>query len=600
MSWKQRKFCGEVVEKNIGQTILLNGWVDAIRDHGAVLFLHIRDVTGLVQVVFKPEQTKAYETAQALRSEWVVEIIGTVHKRDISTFNPHISTGELEVVVDTITILNKAETPPFLISEKGFGDVQQADLVDEETRLRYRYLDLRRAPMQHNLISRYTFLKMVRDYLHENRFIEIETPVLTKSTPEGARDYLVPSRTHTNKFFALPQSPQLFKQLLMMSGFERYFQIVKCFRDEDLRPNRQPEFTQIDLEASFIDETYIFELLEGLMVLLFKKIGVELSTPFPKITYKDSMEKYGNDRPDLRFGWDMVDVTSVFKNTSYKIFNSIVHSGGLIKGINLKQQASKLSKNVLQDDLAKTLIQKLGAKGLTWMKVENGQLESNIVQFFSETEKNELFPLMKAEDGDVLVFVADTNHATVLQALGQFRTIMAERLGLIAPNTFFPCWVVDFPLFETSAEGSLTSVHHPFTQAQVPLEGLSTTDLLKVNARAYDLVINGEEVGGGSIRIHNWDQQQHIFSLLGLSEADINEKFGFFVKALKFGAPPHGGLALGVDRLISMLLQTESIREVIAFPKNRVAYCPLTQAPDFVSPKQLSDLHIQTLSPEEA
>ncbi len=595
MKWQQRRLCGDINKSDIGQSVVLFGWIDAIRDHGSLLFFHLRDVSGLVQLVFNSTDATA-ELAQQLRSEWVVQIEGVVSERLKETVNPHIATGALEILVTSLVILNKAETPPFLISEKGFGESSNTtDNVDEETRLKYRFLDLRRATMQKNIQSRYAFVKIIRDYLHAHRFIEIETPFLTKSTPEGARDYLVPSRTHPNKFFALPQSPQLFKQLLMMSGFDRYYQIVRCFRDEDLRPNRQPEFTQVDLEASFIDESFIFQLLEGLMIDLFGSIGVQFQAPFPRITYQDSMSLYGNDRPDIRFGWKMVDVTQVFAQTSYKIFNTIVSSKGIIKGINLKGQASKLSKNVLQDDLAKTLIQRLGAKGLTWMKVENGQLESNIVQFFSESEKQTLFPLMDAQDGDVLVFVADTNHQLVNQALGQFRTIMAERLGIIQPNTFAPCWVVDFPLFERSDE-RLSSVHHPFTQPQVSLEGLSEEQLLSVNARAYDLVINGEEVGGGSIRIHNWDQQQQIFSLLGLSPEDIESKFGFFVKALKYGTPPHGGLALGVDRLISMLLQTDSIRDVIAFPKNRVAYCPLTQAPDFVAEKQLQELFIQTVS----
>lgn len=588
MTWQDRQWCGELRESLVAQSVVLYGWVDAVRDHGHLLFIHLRDISGMVQVVFGPE-LPFYALARQLRSEFVIELKGTLKRRDPGTNNPHLATGTLEVIASELTVLNKANTPPFEISEHGFSGEESVFKVEEETRLRYRYLDLRRPSMQQHLIQRSTLLKKVRDYLHDRRFIEVETPMLTKSTPEGARDYLVPSRVHPGSFYALPQSPQLFKQLLMMSSLDRYFQIVKCFRDEDLRPNRQPEFTQVDLEASFIDETFIYDLLEGLLVQLFAHVGVTLPRPFPTITYDESMRLYGNDRPDLRFGWTMVDVTSVFSQTGYKIFQQISTGGGLIKGLNLTGQSPNLSKNVLQEELAKGLIPKLGGKGMTWMRVENGQLESNIVQFFSEAEKSSIMSLMNAKDGDVLVFVADFDSALVNQVLGQFRVIMGERLGQIDEKAFAPCWVVDFPMFE-KGDGRLTSVHHPFTQPQSEIKGLSEAELLKVKARAYDVVVNGEELGGGSIRIHSPQMQEDVFKILGFTSDQIEAQFGFFVKALQYGTPPHGGLALGVDRLVSMLLGVDSIREVMAFPKNRMAFCPLTQSPSGVSQAQLDDL----------
>lgn len=587
-----RHYCGEI--KATDTHVTLFGWVDTIRDHGHLLFVHLRDISGIVQLVFNPENASCYALAQQLRSEYVIEVTGTVSKRSEDTYNPHLSTGTLEIKVASLTLLNESDTPPFLVSEKDALGVTHTGAVDEDLRLKYRYLDLRKPSIANNLIQRYKLIKLIRDTLDAQRFLELETPTLTKSTPEGARDYLVPSRVHPGKFYALPQSPQLFKQLLMMSGMDRYFQIVKCYRDEDLRPNRQPEFTQMDLEASFIDESFIYELMEELMVKLFASQGHTLKAPFLRLTYDDAMNKYGSDKPDLRFGLEMITMTDVFADTSYKIFNSIVKSGGLIKGINLKGQAENLSKNVLQEEFAKVLIPKLGGKGMTWMKVENGKLDSNIVQFFNEAEQAQIIERMHAQDGDVLFFIADTKHSLVNDVLGKFRVYIAERQGLI-PEGFFPCWVVDFPMFELQ-DNRLYAVHHPFTQAQTPLTGSETqADLLNAKARAYDLVINGEEIGGGSIRIHQWDQQQKLFELLGLTPEEIEEKFGFFVKALKYGTPPHGGIALGVDRLVSMLLNTDSIRDVIAFPKNRMAYCPLTQAPDTVKDEQLKELHIKIL-----
>ena len=448
--------------------------------------------------------------------------------------------------------------------------------------------------MQQHLFKRYRILKVIRDYLDKEGFIEVETPVLTKSTPEGARDYLVPSRTHEGHFYALPQSPQLFKQLLMVGGFERYFQVVKCFRDEDLRPNRQPEFTQLDMEASFIDETFIYNLIEPLITKAFEIGDIKLEGPFPHITYQESMDKYGCDRPDLRFGLEMINVTEIFKNTSYKIFQSISQSNGLIKGINIKGMADQMSKSMLQEDLAKKVIPSLGAKGMTWMKVLDGKLESNIVQFLSEDEQKNIIQQLDGQNGDVLIFIADTDHALVNDVLGRFRLYIANRLNIIPKNVYKACWVVDFPLYERK-DGRLHSVHHPFTTPKVDITKITDQDeLLKVTAIAYDIVVNGEELGGGSIRIHDPNIQSKIFKDLGLTPEQIEQKFGFFINAFKYGTPPHGGLAIGVDRLTSMVLGLENIREVIAFPKNRVAYCPMTQAPSPVTDDQLSDLHIRT------
>lgn len=587
MNWKERLYCAGVSDENLEMPVVLYGWVDTIRDHGHLLFIHLRDRSGIVQLVIDP---KVHAIAEKLRSEDVVEILGTVRKRTEDTINAQLKTGSLEVVVTAITRLTEADTPPFLITEK---DASEPFHVDEELRLKYRYLDLRRPSMQQNLIKRYRLIKIIRDFLDEHGFIEVETPVLTKSTPEGARDYLVPSRTHEGKFFALPQSPQLFKQLLMVSGLDRYFQIVKCFRDEDLRPNRQPEFTQVDLEASFIDEEFIYQLLEALMIRLYAHEGVTLSAPFPRISYADSMARFGNDRPDIRFGMELIDVTEVVRSVQYQIFQTILSKKGLIKGLTIKNAADKLSKNVMQEEIAKKVIPQMGAKGLTWMKVVDGKLDSNIVQFFSDAEQAALISAMGAEEGDILTFIADTNHGLVSDVLGRFRLYIAERLGLLDSSVVAPCWVTDFPLYER-AENGLSSVHHPFTAPQEDISLIEDTEaLLRVNAKAYDLVINGEEVGGGSIRIHDPKIQEKVFRDLGLSETDIQEKFGFFVNAFKFGTPPHGGLALGVDRLVSMILKKDSIREVIAFPKNRVAYCPLTQAPSDVAESQLKELKLE-------
>ncbi len=589
VTWRNRRYCGDITEADLGNQVHLAGWVDTVRDHGHLLFVHLRDVKGIVQIVFDPRQSESYALAQLLRSEFVVSVMGTVHQRSDDTVNTKLVTGYLEVHCDQLEVVSTSETPPFLISEK---DGDHGVTVDEELRLKYRYLDIRRPIVQRNLLVRHQILQAARTFLSDNGFCEVDTPVLTKSTPEGARDYLVPSRVHQGKFYALPQSPQLFKQLLMIGGLDRYFQITKCFRDEDLRPNRQPEFTQIDLEASFIDESFVMELVEGLVVRLFGVAGVSIPTPFPTITYADSMARFGNDHPDMRFGMEMVDVTDAVRTVNYNIFKTIIAAGGTIKGITVKGQSERLSKNVLQEEFAKKVVPALGARGMTWMRCEGGKLQSNIVQFFTDEEQTLLIQRMGADDGDVLMFIADSNPRLVDDVLGRFRIHVADYLGVIPENTVSPCWVTDFPLFELVG-GKLSAMHHPFTQpAGAVQSSMAPGDLAQMSARAYDVVINGVEIGGGSIRIHSPDQQQQIFEILGLQPEEIQEKFGFFIDAFRYGPPPHGGLAIGLDRLVAMILGTDSIRDVIAFPKNRMAVCPMTQAPDLVHPEQLADLGV--------
>lgn len=595
MTENVRSYCGNLSIADAGREIHLAGWVDALRDHGEVLFIHLRDLTGVVQVVFSPQLTPSHicRRAATLRNEFCVAVSGSIHERAEGTENPHINTGSIEVMARDLSILNRAATLPFAISEKAMvagGAAGGTDPVSEELRLRYRYLDLRRPSMQQHLVKRYRILKTARDVLDGRGFVEIETPMLTKSTPEGARDYLVPSRHHPKHFYALPQSPQLFKQLLMVAGFERYFQVVRCFRDEDLRPNRQPEFTQLDLEASFIDEESIFGLVEEMVVGMFAVGGITLARPFPRMTHRDAMDLYGTDRPDTRFDLGFVEATDIFEDTQYGIFKQIIQRSGRIKGINVRGQSEKLSKNVLQNEYAKEIVPSFGARGMTWMRVADGGLESNIVQFFSERERRVLLERFGAEDGDVILMIADASYDLVLSALGQLRLHLAERLGLAPDGTFCPLWVTDFPLFEGTEDG-VTSNHHPFTAPnRDDFDPADRAGLLGLRSRAYDLVVNGEELGGGSIRINSKATQLKVFQALGLSEAEIEEKFGFFVQALDYGAPPHGGLALGIDRVVSMILGTASIREVTAFPKNRSAYCPLTQAPSRVTEEQLEEL----------
>lgn len=605
MRFSQRVFCGEVKPDDVGRRVQLCGWVDAFRDHGGLLFIHLRDRSGIMQIVFSPEvaANDVCRQAAALRSEYCIAVAGEVKKRLAGTENPNIGTGDIELLVTELTVLSEAETLPFSVSEKAMvagAPSAGSENVAEDLRLQYRYLDIRRPSMRDNLMARHRIFQCVREFLDSRGFLEIETPVLTASTPEGARDYLVPSRVHPRNFYALPQSPQLFKQLLMIGGMERYFQLARCFRDEDLRPNRQPEFTQLDIEASFIDEEFLYDLIEELTVKMFAVGGITLARPFPRMTYAEAMDTTGSDRPDLRFGLRFVDVTDVFAQTSYSIFRQILQRGGCIKGINIKGQSDKLSKNVLQNEYAREIAPSFGAKGMTWMRAEGGKLESNIVQFFSPQELETLQKKFDVADGDVLIMIADPSYAIVTSALGQLRLHLAKRLGLIPEDSFYPLWVTEFPLFEPTDEGGVTSSHHPFTAPdRVDFDPKNIEELLKLRSRAYDLVMNGEELGGGSIRINNRDVQRKIFAALGLTEEETKEKFGFFLRAFDFGAPPHGGLALGMDRTVSMILQTPSIREVIAFPKNRTAACPLTDAPSAVKREQLAELGLLNLGGQD-
>lgn len=605
MESKERVYCGDLTTIHAGKYVLLKGWVDAIRDHGNLLFIHLRDISGIVQVVFDSGvSAESYEQAASLRQEYVIEIRGKVSIRKKGTENPNLETGEIEVFAKKLMILSRAKALPFQISEKAmvFGEEIQTgpENVDEDLRLQYRYLDLRRPSVQELFIKRYQIIKCIREYLDRLKFIEIETPFLTKSTPEGARDYLVPSRVHKGKFYALPQSPQIFKQILMMSGMDRYFQIVRCFRDEDLRPNRQPEFTQLDLEASFIDEEFIYEIIEELTARMFALGGIDLPGPFPRMTYREAMDRFGTDRPDLRFDMAFEDLTDILQDTGYAVFRQIIKSGGKVKGFCVKGKAAALSKNVLQNEYALKVAPSFGAKGLTWMKVLKGKLESNIVQFFSQTEQENLLKRFGAEEGDLLMMIADTSSELVNKVLCDLRLHVANRLKLILEDRYVPLWVTDFPMFEIK-DGKLRSQHHPFTMPDRPdFDPKEGEELLSLNSRAYDLVINGEELGGGSIRIHKMEIQKKIFQALGMTQNEADAKFGFFLKALEYGTPPHGGIALGMDRVIAIILKASSIREVIAFPKNRSAFCPLTRAPSPGDRSQLQELGLEAGSVVES
>lgn len=597
MNFHERSYCGKLNLQMRSQKVVLAGWVDALRDHGDILFIHLRDRTGIVQVVFDPgtAPSEVCRAAGSLRNEYCLMLTGEVVLRQEGTENPNIETGELEVVAENFQLLNRSESLPFPISEKSMiagASLRCGENVNEDLRLQYRFLDLRRPSMQERLFKRHQIMRVIRNYLDEQGFVEVETPMLTRSTPEGARDYLVPSRHFPGRFYALPQSPQLFKQLLMVSGFERYYQIVRCFRDEDLRPNRQPEFTQLDLEASFIDEEYIYALFETLVLRMFAVGGIVLEPEFPRMSWLEAMETTGTDRPDMRFGMTFIEATDLFSNTGYSIFKKIIGRGGCIKGINVKGQSDSLSKNILQNEYAKEIVPGFGAQGMTWMRVMDGRLESNIVQFFSSEEQRRILERFEAQDGDVLLMIADASWNTVCSALGQLRLHVANRLNLIPHGIYKPLWVTGFPLFEATDEG-LTSSHHPFTMpSRTDFDPSNREELLNLNSRSYDLVMNGEELGGGSIRINDQNLQEKIFQALGLSDEEVEEKFGFFLRGLSYGTPPHGGIALGMDRVISIILGAPSIREVIAFPKNRSAFCPLTNAPAGVAHRQLTELSL--------
>lgn len=580
--------CGSLNASHVGKAVTLAGWVHTRRDHGNLIFIDLRDRWGLVQLVFNPETNPSvHGKAERLRSEFVIRVEGKVRRRPAGTENPKIPTGEVEVLAEGLEILNESPTPPFEISTGEEG-------VSEELRLKYRFLDLRRPDMQESLRVRYELTRIVRDYLHGLGFIEVETPYLTKSTPEGARDFLVPSRLTPGTFYALPQSPQLFKQLLMVAGFDRYFQLARCFRDEDLRADRQPEHTQIDLEMAFVEEEDIFSVVEGMMTEIFEKIlKKKIQLPLKRIPYEKALGHYGTDKPDLRFEMLLQDLTEELKGTGFKVFRETMEQGGRVKGLVFSPPSGKeLSRKEL-DELTQ-YVQGLGAKGLVWLKVKREEeAESPVAKFFEAERLLRLIKKLGARPGEIIFMVADQDHqASVF--LGALRVHLAERFLAIPPGRFELCWVTDFPLFEWSDEEKrFVALHHPFTSPQEADVSLLEKAPEKAKARAYDLVLNGTEVGGGSIRIHRRDIQEKVFRVLKLTEKEAEEKFGFLLKALSFGAPPHGGIALGVDRLVALLRGKDSIREVIAFPKTQKGTCLMTEAPSGVAPAQLKELRIK-------
>lgn len=587
---KRTVYCGRVSKEQLGQKVTLKGWVQKRRDLGGVIFIDLRDREGIIQVVFNPELSKeAWETADTCRSEYVIEVTGEVIARNPEAVNPKMVTGAYEVMIDEITILSKSKTPPFPIEEDAN--------VGDEVRMKYRYLDLRRPNMTKNLMTRTKITQSIRRFLDDNDFLDIETPYLAKSTPEGARDYLVPSRVHPGHFYALPQSPQIFKQLLMNAGFDRYYQIVRCFRDEDLRGDRQPEFTQIDIETSFLTADEIQDYTEQMIAKVMKEVkGVEVTLPFPRMSWDEAMNRYGSDKPDTRFEMELIDLSDTVKEIDFKVFQMALQNGGVVKALNAKGAAANYSRKDM-DNLGQYASQ-FGAKGLAWLKVEEDGLKGPIAKFLVEAT-DDIIAATNAEVGDLLMFGADS-FEIVAATLGAIRTRLGKELELIDESAFNFLWVVDWPQFEYDAEaGRYVSAHHPFTLPKAGDVELLATEPAKVHAEAYDIVLNGYELGGGSLRIYTREVQEQMFETLGFSRREMQEQFGFLLDALDYGFPPHGGIALGLDRLAMLLAGEENIREVIAFPKNGKAVDPMSAAPSTVSPLQLFELNIDVTSVEE-